>query len=342
MSHPIGRRDAEARTKEKVVDADRKYAYESHQDSILRPYYQRYLWNAILGALPQAFSPNAMTVISTLCAGVSFVLAATMVHSPPALVLAGALILSYVTLDNLDGAHARRTGRSSRLGEFLDHWLDTVNTGFVTGGACLAAGLDSGFIVAVLLCGALAFFAVQWELARTGVFRMGRVGDIEGNTMVALLYWVIALLGPESLSIRPLDGLPTLAVMIGLGVMGQALATVASAVSRVRSDLVDFIPITLAHGLVLLWAWPGGIDARIFLPAAMLLNPVFTTRPIFGRVLGRADLWLEPAALGLLVLGLAAALWAPAAGNLFGVLANLGLAGLTVRSFGIALIRLRD
>ena len=32
--------------------------------------------------------------------------------------------LLYIVLDNLDGAHARSTGQSSKLGHFLDHFVD--------------------------------------------------------------------------------------------------------------------------------------------------------------------------------------------------------------------------
>ena len=32
--------------------------------------------------------------------------------------------LAYILLDNLDGAHARNTGQSSKLGHFLDHFVD--------------------------------------------------------------------------------------------------------------------------------------------------------------------------------------------------------------------------
>ena len=162
--------------------SERSYSYENAQESILLPFYQRIIWDPLLGIVPRALSPNAITLISTICCGGSFLLVATGSDDPVALVVAAILVFSYMTLDNIDGAQARRTGRSSRLGEFLDHWLDSFNNGFVVLGACLAAGLPPLFALGVLTAASLAFLAVQLELLTTGVFRMGRVGDIEAPT----------------------------------------------------------------------------------------------------------------------------------------------------------------
>ena len=83
--------------------ADPGYAYQSQQASLFRPYYQRWLWDRVLRALPPTVSPNAMTLIGSLCCAISFVLAATFNRSPLALGAAALLILVYLSLDNLDG-----------------------------------------------------------------------------------------------------------------------------------------------------------------------------------------------------------------------------------------------
>ena len=138
-----------------------RYAYDSAQQSLLLPLYRKFFWGPLLRWIPRSLAPNAMTLISTLCCATSFALAATLRDSPLALLAAAGLVVAYFTLDNLDGAQARRLGRSSRLGEFLDHWLDTLNNGFVVLGACLAADLPGLLSLGVLACGSLAFFAVQ-------------------------------------------------------------------------------------------------------------------------------------------------------------------------------------
>lgn len=320
------------------------YAYESSQSSILRPYYQRYLWRFILDALPEWLSPNAMTVISTLCCALSCLLAAFFRESSFALAIAAVLVLSYLTLDNLDGAHARRLGCSSRLGEFLDHWLDTLNNGFVVLGACLAGGLPPLLTLCVLSVGSMAFFAVQWELEHTGVFRMGRVADIEGNTTVAGLYLLLAVFGCDFLLLAPVPGLPSLAVWMGCGVMAQAVWTLAVAMTRVPGARSEFLAIGFAHLILIAWAVLGGLVPSAYLAIAFFLNPVFTTRPVFWRVLRRST-----GALDWVVVVALAAMSAPA---ILGVSAELGdalghgcalaLGAMTFRHFFFAVGMLRQ
>jgi phosphatidylglycerophosphate synthase len=320
-----------------------KYSYESAQDSVLLPYYRRYAWNAILNLLPASLSPNAMTVISTACCFTSFLLASLLGIHPVALVAAALLVLVYLTLDNLDGAHARRIGHSTRLGEFLDHWLDTLNNGFVMLGACLAAGLTSGLTLWVLSAGTLAFFSVQWELRQTGVFRMGRVADIEGNTTVALLYLSLALLGRDFFASTPIPGAPSIAVAIGVGVAGQALWTVFSAISRVSHGRRDFAQPVIAHLSVLAWAGLGGLDPRVALSIAFFLNPVFTNAPVCERLLGHTTPRLDRA----VVIGLASCTLlgisgiAPALSRGLATAALLCVAAVTLKHFSSAFTQLR-
>ena len=270
-----------------------RYVYQSAQDSILRPYYQRWVWEPLLGRIPASLSPNALTGISTLCCAASFLLAAAAPASAAAMVTASLCVFAYLSLDNMDGAHARNTGQSSRLGEFLDHWLDTLNNGFVILGACLAVGLSSFFTLLVLSAGTLAFFAVQLELRHTGVFRMGRVADIEGNTAVSLLYLGVAFLGPDFFQQSPAEGWPSLAVLLGAGVMGQAVWTFASALYRLEGGRLDCLPLLFCLTGLVVWATlagpalSGGTGAAL-LAAGFFANPVFTSRPILARLRGHS------------------------------------------------------
>lgn len=300
--------------------ADRpRYAYESAQESVLLPYYKRFVWGPLLRFIPPSVAPNALTLVSTIACGLSFVLAATLSHSPVAMVVAALLVFTYVSLDNMDGAHARRAGRSSRLGEFLDHWLDTLNNGFVVLGACMAAGLPPAFSLGVLAVATTAFFAVQWELHRTGVFRMGRIADVEGNTAVCLLYLLIAVAGPGLFARHPIEGLPPLSVWLGVGVGAQAIWTFLDAFRRVGTGRLGLLPIVLCFALLLLWAGYGGETTHAHLVIGYFANPVFTSRPVLGRLLGRSTAradWTALTLLGGCVLASLAGLAPPSGGGL--------------------------
>lgn len=318
------------------------YVYESSQQSILRPLYRRFLWNRILDVLPNSLSPNAMTLISTFCCAVSFGLSATLRHNPLALSTAAVLVLAYVTLDNLDGAHARRLGRGTRLGEFLDHWLDTLNNGFIVLGGCMAAGLPPLLTLGVLCFGTLAFFSVQWELRQTGVFRTGRVADIEGNTTVALLYVVLAVFGADVLVATFIAGV-SLAVWMSVGVIAQALWTFFSAVRRVTESRADFLPVLFTHLALILWAATGGLSPLAYLAVAFFLNPVFTARPVVGRLLGKTTPRLDWVVVGALAAtaGFAAFGALPIAQDAAAYAVATVLAAITLRHFASTVAALR-
>ncbi|HIG02188.1 MAG TPA: hypothetical protein EYQ66_12935 [Myxococcales bacterium] len=312
-----------------------QYVYQSEQNSILRPYYQRWVWNPLLRAIPDSISPNTLTAISTLCCAASFGLGAFASSSPAAMALASLGVFAYLSLDNMDGAHARNTDQSSRLGEFLDHWLDTLNNGFVILGACLAVGLSPFVTLLVLSAGTLAFFAVQLELRYTGVFRMGRVADIEGNTAVSGLYLMVAVLGPDFFAWAPAQGGPSLAILLGAGVTGQALWTFASALWRLEEGRRDCLPLALCLGALILWgALPAsppnnGVGAAL-LGAGFFSNPVFTSRPILSRLRGISTATLDRFVVALVWTATAAAASVDVGPQLAWSVASV-LAALTLR-----------
>ena len=97
-------------------------------------------------------SPNAITLIAlfiNLCAAVSFYLGGR----TPALFLAGIALLTIGGLaDAMDGIVARVQGKTSRFGDFLDHFADRVSD------ICVAAGwmLGSGVRVELVVIGLIA------------------------------------------------------------------------------------------------------------------------------------------------------------------------------------------
>jgi archaetidylinositol phosphate synthase len=85
----------------------------------IAPYVER-LSTPFLG-----WSPNALSTLALALAGVGAAVAVLVRWSSPLLFLPVALLIFFSgTFDVLDGAVARRTGRSSVRGDFLDHVFD--------------------------------------------------------------------------------------------------------------------------------------------------------------------------------------------------------------------------
>jgi phosphatidylglycerophosphate synthase len=115
-----------------------------------------------LGLGRLGLTPNALTLIGLALAAVAGLAAAL-----GAFGLAGLLVLVGGTFDLLDGTLARATGRTSRLGAFLDSVLDRagealVYVGLVVGGI----GADLPWLAGLAAAAMAAAFLVSYTRAR--------------------------------------------------------------------------------------------------------------------------------------------------------------------------------
>jgi len=89
-------------------------------DIVLYPVYQK-LGNHV----PSWISPNSITLAGSLI-GVIGSLLIIFINSPIVYILTPICYIIYHLFDTLDGYHARRTGKESAIGDFLDHSLDGI------------------------------------------------------------------------------------------------------------------------------------------------------------------------------------------------------------------------
>lgn len=106
---------------------------------------------------------------------------------------------SDLTADNVDGPHARRTGRSSPLGEFLDHGLDGLGVASCLLATAFMLQLDGVMMATLCAMAGLGFTAVFWEQFWTGVSIIPKVSTTEGVTLLAVCLMVIAFTGRADL-----------------------------------------------------------------------------------------------------------------------------------------------
>lgn len=171
-------------------------AYRVEDNGLLLGVYRRLLWDRLLVRIPAAVHPNALTIAGQLFAVVgALVCAAARAHGPLLYILSAVCLLSCLTLDNLDGAHARRTKQTSALGELLDHGLDGISSGSVLVVTCLVLHLDALMTVVVCALGALVFASLFWEQLRTGLLTIPKVSPTEGMSLLAAWEIVAGLFG---------------------------------------------------------------------------------------------------------------------------------------------------
>jgi len=155
----------------------------------------------VLGSL--GIHPNAITIAGSLLqAGVGVVFGLGHIR------LAGWLLLFIAPIDALDGALARRTGKKSRFGAFLDSTLDRVSD------AAIILGLTAHYIgreahahVALLQISLVAALLVSYVRARaeaegfqckigllTRVERLFLIGVLSALGLADYMVWALAAL----------------------------------------------------------------------------------------------------------------------------------------------------
>jgi len=168
--------------------------YEVIDRSILLPYYKRFLIEPFLPLLPRSLNPNWITHFGHLLnlLGVALLFALWPERGWP-LAVAALLLHAYTWCDNADGAHARRTGQCSTAGEYLDHGLDLLNTVYIAYFGAFIMDVDPVWwvVLVVLVPGAAA--VTYWEQAKTGMFRLGMLNQLESVMLVSLVMLVAAI-----------------------------------------------------------------------------------------------------------------------------------------------------
>ena len=170
--------------------------YRADDRELLVGLYRKFLWDHLVKVIPAWVPPNAITVFGNLCVLMAVVTAALAANGLPSMyLLSAALLLLYLTADNVDGPHARRTGQASPVGEFLDHGLDGLASGAVFLAGSLVLGMDATFTTILLVLGAVSVIVIYWEQYRTGTLVIPAMSATEGVTLVIAVDLTIYLFG---------------------------------------------------------------------------------------------------------------------------------------------------
>ena len=145
--------------------------------------------------------PNTITVVGTLCT-----VAGGVIYGTGHIRTGGIFIGLTALTDVLDGTVARRSGRTSSFGAFLDSTLDRVSDGAIMGGLAIFYALDSQHrsvtMIAVCLAGLIGAFMTSYTRARAEALgiHIKDVGLLQRPERVVLLS------GPQALFGLTLDG----------------------------------------------------------------------------------------------------------------------------------------
>ncbi len=216
-------------------DAPFTYSYKSVNKGLADRYLFRHLWPVAMKAIPPRMSANAVSILGSLFCWLAFAILSGLVVGPmaafaprhPWIFGAAALcIFLYQTLDALDGIQARKTGVSGPLGEFVDHWFDSINAFMIPLGIALAFPSIPGWAAAlvILLCGVADWTNITAILKR-GMLDFGPVSSEEALTLTYLFFLSVWFLGYDFWALpSPGLGFPPSWIIFGLAAVSFVIS----------------------------------------------------------------------------------------------------------------------
>jgi len=167
----------------------KKYKYSANDASLMTPFLYRFFLTPMLKVVPYQIPANFITLFSNSCVLLAFIIAACGYYRLNFFLysLIPFLCFGYIVGDCFDGVQARRTGTSSPLGEYFDHFLDSFVTGLLTGTLLFALRSKHWFILffpfQALYLGQIGAF---WERLKTGVISFAKISTSEGVMTIAI------------------------------------------------------------------------------------------------------------------------------------------------------------
>lgn len=292
--------------------------YRVQDDELLLDFYKKLLWNRIIPRIPASITPNTLTIVGQICGVLSAVATGAAVAGTPIFYLVSAfLLMAYLTFDNIDGAHARRTKQTSSLGEFLDHGLDGIASAAILIVTGMVLTIDHNWlIVALCMLGAFSFVVLFWEQFRTGLLVIPRFSSTEGVTVLFIYQIVRFFAGSPPWLEFSFEHLTAGTILVGLVFVGYAGAAIPSMVraSKLKVSALELLPLFVLMGAQVVFPFLG---SHPLVPAATvgILGADITCRLILLRHRGDAGPFIAPilwlSVLPLIVPAVAPNVWTP-------------------------------
>jgi phosphatidylglycerophosphate synthase len=228
------------------------YEYQWEDHSLLTKYLKEPVFIPLVHALPRRITPNQVTLFGHAMVWVTVALVLAL-DAPPALLIAtmGLAFVTYALLDCIDGMFARHTGRTSRLGELLDHGLDAISLPLVSLGIGVALRLPGWLILASTAAVAFMTFATFVHGYRVGYVVLGAIGSLEGITAAGIVAIAALGVGVDRLAAPVAFGMST-AGWLAIAIVGGSFFALTSMRGLVR-HLGDFVSLALLCVAAIAW-----------------------------------------------------------------------------------------
>ena len=326
--------DALHSSRTEVVEERPPYAFVCVDRSLLVRPFCRYVVQPFAQWVPAGVPANYITLISSAC---MWLMLALVVGRPTAALAPWclALMCGYVIYDHADGMHARRTGTSGPLGEYLDHFLDVFHAAIAVIAAAAVSGLAGSpwlpLVLWAVLLGSAATMVEQLE--RRELF-FGVLGPLEGMLVMMAFFAAWCPAGAAEWWSMPVWGLTRLDLAFAIGGAGGLVPAIACVrrIGRVPWSLATY---AVASG-GLIWALVGSeVGSTGTMLLVMLHGSDYVGRVIGCHLRGGSRPWpdlVAPTAAAFVSLSGVGSEWLGMALALYLAVRNVGAIARTVHA----------
>lgn len=219
-----------------------QYVYRVRDNSILTPAFKKFILFPLAARFPRWIPANIITIVSNLCIYATLVVSAALEPFPLLrFITLALLVLIYLTGDHLDGLQAKRTGTSSPLGEFVDHYMDAYNNIVYLLVIFSVFHISNPYIVSfIFFVSYSAHASVFYEQYRTGWLVFEKIGPFEAFGLLILVFLLCCIPGFRLFMQYPLGRDVNMAAAFFLMLSTGTLYTLVKALFRAGKNVYGF------------------------------------------------------------------------------------------------------
>lgn len=174
------------------IDSFIKYKYQSEENSFLTRKYKVF-WEFIQKFIPKYIHPNIITLLGLL----SVIFGYYMMKTYSLNKVMGICVWLYMNFDAIDGIHARNTKNTSVIGEYLDHIIDLINTGFILDCITGQLGFNSKISNMFTTTVSFAYILPHYESIINGKIKFEGLTDVSLILTLTTIFFISGLRLPE-------------------------------------------------------------------------------------------------------------------------------------------------
>jgi len=268
------------------------YNYRCVDRSLLVGPFCRYFVRWFVVWVPPGIPANLLTLGSSACMWLMLFLAVTARNVSAIAPWCLLLMAGYVIYDHADGMHSRRTGTSSPLGEYLDHFLDAFHGAIAVVVMFFIAGRADSPLLPILLWAVLvAGAATMVEERERKELYFGLTGPLEA--MLLTLFYFASWCRTDTSAwwqVTVVGRITVFDVVMAGGVTGGVL-TAAACVRRVGCIPASLLAYMITGAILGIHGVLGGVAWWETALLVILHGGDYTGRVIAGHLRGLRRPW---------------------------------------------------